>query len=239
MRHAQPVCVAVALFGAYCGCGGGGTSNPCGNGILDNGESCDDGNSNSGDGCSSKCTIETGWTCDTPTGGKSTCTPICGDGIVVGSEVCDDGNTATGDGCSASCLVEAGWQCTGEPSACTPLPTRVRTPPVFGAPIAGLPDRTWSYVEFPDSTCGDGSPAALFISPGSDDLLFVLGGGRSTCSNRGDCLSALASGVLNLDHAGGSSPWDAVGPSGVAWWNSTSNTEGSIFARGDLDNPVA
>jgi cysteine-rich repeat protein len=156
MRHVQLACFAVVSVGAHCGCGGSGSSSPCGNGILDTAESCDDGNSNSGDGCSSKCTVEDGWTCNTPTGGTSTCTPICGDGVVAGSEVCDDGATTAGDGCSASCLVEDGWQCTGEPSACTLLPARLRSPPVLGVPITGLPARTWSYVAFPDAVCGMG-----------------------------------------------------------------------------------
>ena len=42
-------------------------SNPdtaaCGNGILDLPEDCDDGNTRSGDGCSSTCTVEPGWRC--------------------------------------------------------------------------------------------------------------------------------------------------------------------------------
>ena len=36
----------------------------CGHGIIDSGEGCDDGNTISGDGCSSTCTIESGWICD-------------------------------------------------------------------------------------------------------------------------------------------------------------------------------
>ncbi len=35
----------------------------CGNGVLDPGEQCDDGNVSDGDGCSSACTIEEGWVC--------------------------------------------------------------------------------------------------------------------------------------------------------------------------------
>lgn len=35
----------------------------CGNGILDSGEGCDDGNNYSGDGCSAQCIIEEGWGC--------------------------------------------------------------------------------------------------------------------------------------------------------------------------------
>jgi cysteine-rich repeat protein len=62
-------------------CGNGGAPEP--------GEQCDDGNAESGDGCSATCQIE-----------------ICGDAIVSGPEACDDGNTADGDGCDAACLLE-------------------------------------------------------------------------------------------------------------------------------------
>lgn len=37
----------------------------CGNGVHDEGEYCDDGNSIDGDGCSSACFLEAGWTCET------------------------------------------------------------------------------------------------------------------------------------------------------------------------------
>ncbi len=63
----------------------------CGNGSLDAGEECDDGNSNNGDGCSDQCVIEF----------------ACGDGNVDAGEECDDGNTASGDGCSDQCTSEA------------------------------------------------------------------------------------------------------------------------------------
>lgn len=38
----------------------------CGNGILELGETCDDGNSVGGDGCSSTCQVEDGWICSEP-----------------------------------------------------------------------------------------------------------------------------------------------------------------------------
>ena len=38
----------------------------CGNSVLDAGEQCDDGNAQSGDGCSSSCQIEDGWECSLP-----------------------------------------------------------------------------------------------------------------------------------------------------------------------------
>lgn len=71
-------------------CAGGGI---CGNGILEMGEECDDGNSQDHDGCNFKCQVEQ-------------FEPQCGNGIVEGTELCDDGNLEDGDGCSAECLYE-------------------------------------------------------------------------------------------------------------------------------------
>ena len=99
---------AVGCLGAALdwSCTSGSTTSPsvctslCGNSVLNAGEQCDDGNIVSGDGCSSTCTIEAGWSCS---GSPSVCTPICGDSLVKGSETCDDGNTISGDGCSSVC----------------------------------------------------------------------------------------------------------------------------------------
>jgi cysteine-rich repeat protein len=92
----------------------------CGDGVPRNAaaEECDDGGLVAGDGCSSKCRVERGWTC---AGQPSACATVCGDGIVAGGEACDDGNVAGGDGCSATCVAETGWTCGGEPSACAPV----------------------------------------------------------------------------------------------------------------------
>ncbi len=95
----------------------------CGNGILDGGESCDDGGGHDGDGCSSVCSIESGFLC---TGAPSVCsrnpTAVCGDGTDEGSEACDDGNTLSGDGCSDVCGNEAGYSCNTipTPNVCSP-----------------------------------------------------------------------------------------------------------------------
>ena len=86
----------------------------CGDGILDvASETCDDGNTTSGDGCSSTCQIET--------------VNKCGNGQLDGAETCDDGNTAGGDGCSAQCTVETGYMCTGTPSVCTMMTAALGT----------------------------------------------------------------------------------------------------------------
>lgn len=51
----------------------------CGDGIVDSTEECDDGNLEDGDGCSSVCTIETGWTC---TQAASDAASSCEDGCL-------------------------------------------------------------------------------------------------------------------------------------------------------------
>jgi cysteine-rich repeat protein len=88
----------------------------CGDSVVGMGEGCDDGNTDSGDGCDAACAVEPGWACS---GSPSVCIPECGDGRILGPETCDDGNTDDEDGCSMSCRVETGWECTGMPSTCS------------------------------------------------------------------------------------------------------------------------
>jgi fibro-slime domain-containing protein len=99
-----------------------GCSEGCGNGKVELrlGEVCDDGNSQSGDGCSSDCKgVETSYACPEP--GKPCVSLIhCGDGKLGGAETCDDGNTLGGDGCAADCKLEAGWDCPTPSVACAP-----------------------------------------------------------------------------------------------------------------------
>jgi fibro-slime domain-containing protein len=106
--------------------GGGGVPSeagpPCGNGALDDGEECDDGNYRSRDGCTDACKIEAGFECREA--GKP-CTriivsnPVCGDRYLSEDETCDDGNQSDDDGCSATCQVELGWICP-EGAVCVP-----------------------------------------------------------------------------------------------------------------------
>jgi MYXO-CTERM domain-containing protein len=63
----------------------------CGDGVLDDGEECDDGNGENGDGCENDCT-------ETPVIPET-----CGDGVVDAGEECDDGNGENGDGCENDC----------------------------------------------------------------------------------------------------------------------------------------
>lgn len=48
---------------------------PCGDGVIGVGEACDDGNPRAGDGCSTTCALEPGWSC---TGQPSVCVPLPG-----------------------------------------------------------------------------------------------------------------------------------------------------------------
>ncbi len=94
-----------------------GQPSTCGDGVLDAGEACDDGNSTNTDGCTNECAIQTGYACR---GTPSVChAVVCGDGFVDAGEACDDGNTTAGDGCSATCTVQANYGCHGEPSICS------------------------------------------------------------------------------------------------------------------------
>jgi len=87
----------------------------CGDGVKAGTESCDDGSVNNGDGCSSACLVETGFTC---TGSPSVCTPVCGDGKKVGTEICDDGDTNNAIGCKSDCSGFAtGYTCSGGSSS--------------------------------------------------------------------------------------------------------------------------
>lgn len=89
----------------------------CGNGVRQTGETCDDGDTTAGDGCSATCTVESGWSC--AGNAPDVCIEVCGNGIITSGEACDDGNTSNSDGCSSACAEESGWSCTGEPSTCT------------------------------------------------------------------------------------------------------------------------
>jgi fibro-slime domain-containing protein len=105
----------------------------CGDGILESGEQCDDGNSVPGDGCSGTCQIEPGYTCQMP--GKPcvlTVTLTCGDGKIEGNEACDDGNTVSGDGCSSTCTIEPGYTCPTPGQPCVLISTTDASGPVCG-----------------------------------------------------------------------------------------------------------
>jgi cysteine-rich repeat protein len=95
----------------------------CGNGLYEPNlfESCDDGNQENHDGCSSECKIENSYTCQTDANGKSICQG-CGNGKIEGNEECDIPALLGNQGCSSECKIEAGFVCdnTQSPSRCNP-----------------------------------------------------------------------------------------------------------------------
>ena len=99
--------------------------NVCGDGALQLGEECDDGNTTSGDGCQASCRlpycgdgeVDPGETCDegllNSDEPDATCRTNCilagcNDGILDAGEVCDDGNLVDGDGCDTDCDLSCG-----------------------------------------------------------------------------------------------------------------------------------
>jgi cysteine-rich repeat protein len=130
------VCTSFSMSSSACTVGSGYNGAPvCGNGQVETGEQCDDGNTVDGDGCSANCTTEQSpsqqcpyqccsscygseipnYSC-TGTSNKccDQCAPVCGNGQVEMSEQCDDGNTVDGDGCLANCTTETPNYCMGQ-----------------------------------------------------------------------------------------------------------------------------
>jgi cysteine-rich repeat protein len=116
-------------------------SGECGNGRVEAGEQCDDGNTASDDGCSATCAaegatpprcgdgkVDLGEQCDDGNSNntdncQNTCKypPLgaCGNGQQEVGEACDDGNTTDGDGCQQDCSLTPSnvTQCPGARSA--------------------------------------------------------------------------------------------------------------------------
>jgi hypothetical protein len=94
----------------------------------------------------------------------------------------------------------------------------------LGAPIVAPLD-TWTWVDFPDSSCDDGTPTGIGILPSSTSsnvLVFLNGGGA--CWSYETCF------VLNTS---------THGPFGAAQFASLAGVSltGTIFDHADADNP--
>ncbi len=124
-RRALATLAFTALSATFLGCP---TRTECGNGVVETGEACDDGNATNGDGCDLGCVASS---TDGGTGGGGGGTgvgggggsaggggagggggsgPRCGNNVIDtrpdgGTEACDDGNMTPNDGCELDCTV--------------------------------------------------------------------------------------------------------------------------------------
>jgi cysteine-rich repeat protein len=137
----------------------------CGNGTLEAGEACDDGNNMNGDGCTSACEIEDGNPCTANAECSSgvcdmneappLCEPAgsCGNGVLDVPESCDDGNTSAGDSCDPQCLLELGaGPCTDGAQCGSGVCNTMAAAPVCAVPIG-----CGNGVLNDDEVCDDGN----------------------------------------------------------------------------------
>lgn len=147
----------------------------CGDGMLNAGEACDDGNTTNGDGCSSMCAAEAGWDCSGPT-----CSAICGDGLMVGTELCDDNNTSCGL-CNADCT---------QLTTATPATGRIVADIGNSGPGFGIRDGQtftlgdgWTRQTFEFDNNGSMPTNAVVLSTGFVDSNVVAGAIRLAINN--------------------------------------------------------
>ena len=137
----------------------------CGDGVVDPGEACDDGNNVDNDGCSQACTLEddpSTTSTSTSTSTSTTNSPLCGDGVVDAGEECDDGNLVDDDGCSMACTLED-----EDTTSTTSTSTSTST---SGGPLCG------DGVVGPGEECDDGNT----VDDDQCTNTCTLGGGTTT-----------------------------------------------------------
>lgn len=138
-------------------CGDGGGNLLCGNGYVDSGEECDDGNEVSGDGCSASCTTEAA---------------VCGNGIVERGEGCDDGNqTVEYNGCTDACQ-RAGF------TFINYYGQTIKLELWTGAQLnynAGTVEGSNLYLEYPATQLLNGNAWTQSLNQGNEELLVILG----------------------------------------------------------------
>lgn len=149
----------------------------CGNGIVEPGETCDDGNTRSGDGCSSDCQVEPGWTC---VGEPSRCSR--GGPPPTGSS--DDGRT--GGAGSSTPSSQPGPPPSGSPPS--------GGPPSDGPPSGGPPSGGPPSGSPPSDGPPSGGPGPS--DPGVDRCAGVVCTDLDTNCGRGVCDAATGQCVL-------------------------------------------
>jgi cysteine-rich repeat protein len=162
----------------------------CGNGKVEAGEACDDGNANNGDACESDCTL-----------------PTCGNGIIDSSEQCDDGpaNNADDRDCRSDCMFN---RC-GDGRAntkgahhedCDAAP---RTPEHSSAAVPA--ESADCNIDCTTARCGDRKINSLFTPPGAT-APEQCDNGTGVNADDADCTATCQVNVCGDDHV------NSVGP---------------------------
>ena len=111
---------------------------------------------------------------------------------------------------------------TGDGGTTAPMPDMVVPTPPLGQPIV-TPKNNWTWVDFPDSVCDDGTPTGigLNLTDSKNVLVFLNGGGA--------CWDYTTCAILNTSSHGpfGKAEFDGLG---------VANAAGSILGR-DAGNP--
>ena len=149
--------------------------NRCGNGVVDAGEACDDGNIANGDCCSSTCTITNeGGGCDD--GNVCTDTDTCASGVCGGSPVtdgspCDDDEPCTSDSCQSGTCVGA-----PAPASLCKLPPSLKGQLVMKDKTPDKSDQVvWKWAKGADTSLAElGDPV------NTDDYFFCVYGAGPT-----------------------------------------------------------
>ncbi|MBR9701203.1 hypothetical protein GOV11_05045 [Candidatus Woesearchaeota archaeon] len=158
----------------------------CGNGVLESGEDCDDGNTNNGDGCSSSCQLEPGW-------------EICPEGEITSQCLCGGAQRSSGYCCSGSYMTSvtcvSSSDCSGEEVCVAPNSCNSNCAVVdVNTGLAGY----WTFDEGTGSAVTDYSGNGLdgYLSGGSWESGII--GGAYRFGGDGDSMTVPDNDILGL-----------------------------------------